>query len=499
MRKSIKNIISGIFGQLFTMAFGILIPRLVILSLGSEANGLMSSINTVIGYLNLLEAGIGTAALQALYGPVAKADKPGINGILAAVKGFYRRTGAYYALGILGLAFIYPAVVQSEIPVATIFVVILLSGMPNVINYYFQGKYKILLQADGRYYVITNVQTLSSIITSISKILLINHGYGVLALQFVYFLVSIGQMIFFELYIRRVYAWVDIAVSPNFDALSKKGAVLVHQISGLVFNSTDTMVLSVLCGLETVSIYSIYTMLFGMVSTLVQNINNSISYIMGQTFNTDRDKYLKMHDAYEVYNMALTFSLYAIAGLFILPFIKLYTAGAEISYLDRWLPHLFIATYLLENGRTACIKVIHYAGHFKQTRWHAVVEMILNLSVSAIAARFFGIYGVLLGTVAALLFRSNAMIFYAAKRILKRSPASTYYHWAINIALYFGVTICSDCFLKNIVMDSYLKIAFWAAIACAVWIPVFLIVNSVLNQRVFSFVLSLVKTKRAGT
>lgn len=499
MRKSIKNIISGIFGQLFTMAFGILIPRLVILSLGSEANGLMSSINTVIGYLNLLEAGIGTAALQALYGPVAKADKPGINGILAAVKGFYRRTGAYYALGILGLAFIYPAVVQSEIPVATIFAVILLSGMPNVINYYFQGKYKTLLQADGRNYVLSNLQTATSITTSVMKVILLNCGFGLAALQIMYCIVSLAQMVVIEIYVKRVFGWLDLSVKPNVQALEQSGSVLIHQISGLVFNSTDTIILSVLCGLQTVSVYSVYTMLFGMISTLIYHINSGVVFLMGQTFHADRDKYLQLHDAYEVYNMALTFSLYAIAGLFILPFIKLYTAGAEISYLDRWLPHLFIATYLLENGRTACIKVIHYAGHFKQTRWHAVVEMILNLSVSAIAARFFGIYGVLLGTVAALLFRSNAMIFYAAKRILKRSPASTYYHWAINIALYFGVTICSDCFLKNIVMDSYLKIAFWAAIACAVWIPVFLIVNSVLNQRVFSFVLSLVKTKRAGT
>ena len=372
-KKSVKNAISGVLGQLITIVFGIYIPHLIIVGLGSESNGLLSSISVVLGYLNLLEAGIGTASLQAMYGPVARNDVNEINGILTATKLFYRKTSKFYALGIAGIAFIYPAVVKSEIPLLTIVLVILFSGLPNVVNFYFQGKYKILLQADGRYYVITNVQTLSSIITSISKILLINHGYGVLALQFVYFLVSIGQMLFFEVYIRRVYAWVDIAVSPNCGALSKKGAVLVHQISGLVFSSTDTMVLSVLYGLKTVSIYSIYTMLFGMVSTLVQNINNSISFIMGQTFNTDRDEYLKMHNAYEVYNMALTFSLYSIAGIFILPFITLYTAGAEVEYVDNVLPYLFISTFLLENGRSSSIKAITFAGHFEQTRWHAIM------------------------------------------------------------------------------------------------------------------------------
>lgn len=497
VKKSIKNIISGVLGQLFTIAFGIIIPRLVILSLGSESNGLMSSINTVIGYLNLLEAGIGTAALQALYGPVAKAEKAEINGIIAAVKGFYKRTGVYYALGIIGITFIYPFVVQSEIPVATIIAVILLSGMPQVVNFYFQGKYKILLQADGRNYVLTNLQTATSITTSVMKVILLNCGFGLVALQIMYCVVSLAQMMFIEAYVKKSFGWIDLSVKPNVQALEQSGSVLVHQISGLVFNSTDTIILTLLCGLKTVSVYSVYTMLFGMVSTLIQNVNSGVVFLMGQTFNTDRDKYIKLHDAYEVYNMALTFSLYAIANIFIVPFIKLYTAGAEISYIDQLLPHLFIATYLLENGRTACIKVIHYAGHFKQTRWHAVVEMIVNIIVSVIAVYRFGIYGVLFGTMAALLFRSNVIIFYASKHILKRSPISTYYHWAINIALYIMAIVCSDRFFRNIVLDSYLKIIFWAVIACVVWIPIFFIVNSVFNRKVFSFAISLVKSKRA--
>lgn len=158
-KKSLKNIMSGLLGQIISIIFGIYIPHLVIISLGSESNGLLSSVNTVIGYLNLLEAGIGTASLQALYGPVAESCETEINGILSATIQFYRKTGFYYGIGILGIALIYPAVVNSQLSVITISVVILLSGMPNVINFYFQGKYKILLQADGRNYILTNLQT----------------------------------------------------------------------------------------------------------------------------------------------------------------------------------------------------------------------------------------------------------------------------------------------------------------------------------------------------
>ena len=67
-KKGLGNIVTGLFNQLVTIALGILIPRLILTSLGSEANGLLSSVNQVLAYLALLEAGIGTASMQALYG-----------------------------------------------------------------------------------------------------------------------------------------------------------------------------------------------------------------------------------------------------------------------------------------------------------------------------------------------------------------------------------------------------------------------------------------------
>ena len=78
-KKGIANIITSFLGQIITLALGIIIPRLVLVNLGSESNGLMTSINTVLTYVALLEAGVGTASLMALYTPVALDDKQRIN------------------------------------------------------------------------------------------------------------------------------------------------------------------------------------------------------------------------------------------------------------------------------------------------------------------------------------------------------------------------------------------------------------------------------------
>lgn len=74
-QKSAYNILTSVLGQVITIVLGVVIPRLVLVNLGSENNGLLSSITQVLGYASLLEAGVGLASLQALYKPVAEHDE----------------------------------------------------------------------------------------------------------------------------------------------------------------------------------------------------------------------------------------------------------------------------------------------------------------------------------------------------------------------------------------------------------------------------------------
>lgn len=102
-KRGFNNIIYGLLSQVITMGLSIIIPRLVLVNLGSEVNGLLHSISTVFTYLTLLEAGVGKATNQALYKPLANDDKDQINAIMAATNKFYRRTGYIYAIACLSL------------------------------------------------------------------------------------------------------------------------------------------------------------------------------------------------------------------------------------------------------------------------------------------------------------------------------------------------------------------------------------------------------------
>ena len=71
----IKNVAFGFGSKVIVIALGIILPKLMIESFGSEINGLLTTVTQIYTYVALLEAGIGTAAVNALYRPLDKGDR----------------------------------------------------------------------------------------------------------------------------------------------------------------------------------------------------------------------------------------------------------------------------------------------------------------------------------------------------------------------------------------------------------------------------------------
>lgn len=486
-QKGFKNIAANIFAQIISLALGVIIPRLMLVNLGSEANGLFNTIGNVLVYVALLEAGVGAAATQALYAPVASEDKTRVNSIISATDIFYKRTGRWYFVIILLLTFVFPLTITSTLPKWQIMAVMFLSGMPGVIKYYYQGKYIIFLRAEGHSYVLTNLSTVANIATSLAKIVLLIIGCNIVELQAMYLVFNVAQVAFILFYVKKHYPWLDAKYTPDFEAISQSKNAMVHQISSLIFFNTDVVILTYFCGLKTVSVYSMYTMLFGIISTAITNFSGA-NFILGQSFNTDRERAIGLIEVYEIFNMVLTFSLFCIANIFILPFMQLYTSGVtDINYIDEYLPYLIVSTYLLSNGRNSSSQIIEYAGHYKQTQWRAVIESVINIVVSIACVFKFGIYGVLLGTIAALLYRTNDMIIYANKKILNRSPWKTYRRWLVNLALFIVLTLLSRLIFNRIALDTYPRIILWAAVSCVIVIPLFFAVASIFDRETYHY------------
>ncbi len=486
-RKKVKsNMIYGFAGQIVILIISIVLPRLLIVSFGSDMNGLVSSISQIFTYIALLEAGIGNASLNLLYKNFAKESRDEINVTLSATQTFFRKLTPLYAAAVAVFVFVYPLIAKSEIEPAVIRGIIIIQGLSGIVNFYCTNTLTQLLIADGRNYVISNLNLAQKILSTSLQIVLILTGFDIIAVQLMHFALIVLKAVAVNIYSKKKYPWIKLARKGNTAILEQRGAFAIHEVSNVVFQSTDVFVLSAFCSTALASVYSIYNLVFINLNSFLSLFNKGFDFILGQEYNKDKDSYVLIHDSYEAVYMALVFAAMTVATVLTLPFVTLYTGGVtDINYVDVKLPLLFALIQVLSCCRAVSAKLITISNHAKQTVPNTIIEAVINLVSSLILVQFCGIYGVLLGTIIALLYRTNDIIIYANLKILNRKPFNTYKNVLINFGLFFGFLLLFK--IINLSCNSYIELllhAMWVAVLIfAVYAAAVLIFNKGLRMQ----------------
>ncbi|NJJ41644.1 sugar isomerase [Paenibacillus apii] len=493
VKRSLLNLFFGLGSQLIVIGLSVFIPRLILVKYSSEINGLTASITQIISYLTLLEAGVGTASVQALYKPIARDDKERINSIMAATSYYYKKTGGFYFIAVLLISVTYPFIINTEMSTLSIMTIVFLTSVGGAINYFFQGKYKILLMAEGKSYIETSIITILNIITSIIRIILLLQNVNIIVIQSSYFIMSVFQIIIFYLYIKKNYTWLNLRIEPNFKAISQRNSVMIHELSYLVFRNTDILILMIFTSLKVVSVYVMYNLFFSLIDNIVQTVNGSVKFIFGQVFHENKKNFLILYDTYEVFFMGFVFSILTVSYILILPFMQLYTSGVDdINYIDYKLAILFVIVKILTNARIPSNNIIQITGHFKNTQNRSILESGLNLFISLIFVKYLGLYGVLLGTIVAMLYRSVDMVFYSNMVLLKRSPWLTLRRWLINLLIFLNITVISQHINYNI--TAYLDLIWHGITLILIILPLYFLINLFFEKKVSLYSYSLLKS-----
>ncbi len=484
------NVISSLVYQVVLISLSFVLPRLYIENFGSEVNGVLATIKQIFTYMCLLEAGVGLATTQALYKRIGEKDYKSASSVLSATNSYYIKTGIIYLVVVLIIALVYAYAVPTSIDSNVLFFIVILNAIPSLFSYFVQAKYRILMEVDGRKYVINNSETIVQLASNAGKVLVLLLTDSLVLIQLVYCVIALCQLVFLYFYAKRRYKWINLKAKPDFDAISQKNSVLMHQLSGMIFNNTDIILISMLCNFKAVSVYSIYNIFFSQMQNFITSIVSGFNFALGQMFHTDRNKFYKMFEVYETVYVTTTFIIYTLMAVFLLPLIQIYTNGVnDANYTNVFLVFLFVIMNLLANGKLPSNSIIEYSGSFKKTRLHAIWEMIINITVSVIAIIYMGICGAILGTIAALIYRCIVTIHYSNKKVLERSPMCTYKVWIINgsvfalvMAIFFVDTFSNMSFLHLLLNG----------ITHSIWIVgLYILANFVFNKSVFKIIFKL--------
>lgn len=277
-KKFMYNSIATAIYQIAVMLVGFITPRILLQFYGSEMNGLVSSINQFITYFSLVEAGIAGAAVYSLYKPLANKDKDGISAIVSAAKNFYVQAGVIFTFLVIGLAVIYPVFVKvSTLSFASETILIVVLGAKGFLEFFTLAKYRVILTADQKTYVVSNASTIYIILQMVIIVVLSYLRCNIVVLYAIAILALFARSFILTIYVKKRYSFINYKAEPNVKALDKRWDALFLQILQAVQTGAPVLIATIFTSLTDVSIYTVFNMVFIGINGVLNIFVNGLS------------------------------------------------------------------------------------------------------------------------------------------------------------------------------------------------------------------------------
>lgn len=374
--------------------------KILIDALGVEFMGLTTTINSILGFLNIAELGICSVIAVVLYKPLFDDNKQQIKEIVSILGYLYRNIG----LIILGIGIIVSFFLPVFFKDAGFSWSILLIGFycflgSSVFGYFLNYRVQ-LLSADQRNYVVTGYYQLVMLCKTIVQLL-----SAIYLKSFVlYFII---ELVFALIYswvlnqkIRQTYPWLQTSRRQGKQLLAKYPdirvkirQIFIHKIGGFVQNEFVPLTLYALISLPIVTLYTNYTIISGVCISVVAAVLNSTSASVGNLV-AEGDK----ENIFRVYRELFTIRFF-VSGLLatcmyflISDFIRLWL-GSEFV-LSQTVALLIAVQLFLNLLRKVTDEFIDAYGLFQDV-WSPVVECSLFITLAIVLGLKWGLTGIL--------------------------------------------------------------------------------------------------------
>ena len=460
---------------------GLILPRFYLLNFGSEYTGIASSITQLLSFISILQFGIAGSSRFALYKVLANNDVKGISGIVNATQSYMRKIAVVLLAYIGILAFIYPYIADTTLPVLDVFLLVLIIGASSFSRYFFGLTYQILLTADQRLYIYNGIAIVSTILNTGLAVLLMQAGYNIHLVKLGSATIFVLTPILLSLYVRKTYQ-IDRKVPQDKSVLKSRWDVMWHSIANIVHDSTDLIVLTIFTNVKYVSVYTVHYLVINGLFQIMSVFTNSLEAAFGNMFaKNEQDTAYHNLEQYEFFIGSFVSVVFSCALVLIVPFVQLYTTGVtDINYTVPVFAPIAVVAQMVMCIRQPYLTIVRAAGHYKQTRNGAIAEAIINIVLSIVLTHFFGIIGVAIGTLVANIFRTLQFATYLRKNIINRPLRKP-----VLIMLWITINTIVVCALSQLVLNAIVINSWWLWIIAGVACCCIALVVTILSAFVF--------------
>ena len=480
-KKLIYNTISSLIFQVTTIVCGFILPRLILNAFGLNVNGLVNSITQFLGIISFLELGVGAVVQSALYKPLAENRQNDVSKIISSANKFFRRLAQILMAYVIALVVFYPMFAAKEYGfwyTATLIVAISISSFAQ---YYFGIVNRLLLTADQRGYVQYTAQIIAVVANTVACYLLIMLGCGIQVVKLTTSLIYLIQPFAIYLYVRKHYK-IDTKIKYDNEPIPQKWNGMAQHVAAVILDGTDTVVLTLFATLSEVSIYSVYFLVVKGVKQLFMSMTNGITSLIGELWARQEIVELKKTFGWTewVIHTGTTF-VFGVTAVLIVPFVRVYTLGInDADYVQPLFAALIVAANAAHCLRLPYNIMILAAGHYKQTQNNYIIAAILNIVVSILAVKAWGLIGVAIGTLLVMGYQTVWMAWYDSKHFIKWPFRNFVKQVVVDIVTVTLCSITSSVFSMRSV--SYMGWIINAIEVAVVWLIIMVVINTVLYK-----------------
>jgi Membrane protein involved in the export of O-antigen and teichoic acid len=442
VRSTLLNVTVGLGNQLIVAVLSFVSRTVFIHSLGLDYLGINALFTSVLAMLSLAEAGIGSSIVYSLYKPVAERDEPRIMALMGLYKRAYAAiAAAVMALGLLLLPFLHLFVGDTE--VERLELIYLLFLLNTAAPYLFIYKHS-FLNVNQKNYIVTAVFSVSFIVSTCAKIAILHFTQNYLLFLALESALTIATSILLSRMADRMYPILKRRERHKLDAETKASfirnmkAIMLQNVGNYFIFGVDSILISSFISVAAVGLYSNYKMIIDLCRTFVNQVFANMYHSIGNLVAQETKD-----TVYRIYKVSwlLNFWLYAFLAImlymFMDPLIELWLG--ESFLLGQAAVVLLVVTFYERGLRNTITTVKTTAGIFHADRLAPIAQAAVNLGLSLLLVRHWGLAGIFAGTLVSSLavpFWSTPYLVYAKvfQVPLIRYYARYFYYLAVGLA-----------------------------------------------------------------
>lgn len=457
-RITLFNTISNLMLQIITVISGFVIPKIILNYFGSEVNGLVSSLNQFLCYISLVEGGITGVLMANLYRPLYEKNKEKINSIMNAANYFYKKISLIFIIYSFILALIYPIIFKPNFSYIYIFSLTIILSISLFAQYCFSLTLRTLLSADKKIYIVALSQSAILIANIILSIISVKIYPNIHFLKLITGILYLLQPLIYNYFVKKYYS-INKKTKPDKELLKSRWDGFAVNIAAFIHFSTDITILTLFTDLKIVSIYSVYALVTTGLRSIISSISSAITPTIGHLYAKGNKSELKeKFDLYEYIMFVIIYLIFSVASLLIVPFVMIYTKNiSDTNYNQPLFGILLIISEAIYLIKTSHLNLSYSANKFKDIAPSCYIEAIINIVISVILVKKYGLIGVTIGTICGMTYRMIYHVYFTSKKLIERSQFLFY----SKLILFTLITILGIIICKSLVSPIELTITNW--------------------------------------